>query len=73
MRRARRLQRYLTQPFQVVADHTGLPGVTVPLETLLADCERFLDGAYDGLTEDACYMQGAMPAPKSSAAPVASA
>lgn len=73
VRRARRLQRYLTQPFQVVADHTGLPGVTVPLDILLADCERFLDGAYDGLTEDACYMQGAMPAPAPTAAPVASA
>jgi len=60
--RARRLQRYLTQPFQVVADHTGLGGVSVPLETVLADCERFLDGAYDALSEDACYMQGAMPA-----------
>ncbi|MFC4343080.1 F0F1 ATP synthase subunit beta [Cupriavidus numazuensis] len=59
--RARRLQRYLTQPFQVVADHTGMPGVTVPLETMLGDCERFLDGAYDALTEQACYMRGAMP------------
>ena len=62
VRRARRLQRYLTQPFQVVADHTGLAGATVPLETTLADCERFLDGAYDSRSEEACYMQGAMPA-----------
>lgn len=61
VRRARRLQRYLAQPFQVVADHTGIPGATVPLETTLADCERFLDGAFDTLTEDACYMRGAMP------------
>ena len=59
--RARRLQRYLTQPFHVVADHTGIPGATVPLDQLLADCERFLDGAYDNLTEDACYMKGVMP------------
>ena len=59
--RARRLQRYLTQPFHVVADHTGIPGATVPLDQLLADCERFLDGAYDSLTEDACYMKGVMP------------
>jgi F-type H+/Na+-transporting ATPase subunit beta len=62
VQRARRLQRYLTQPFQVVADHTGLPGVSVPLEAVLADCERFLAGAYDALTEEACYMKGAMPA-----------
>jgi F-type H+-transporting ATPase subunit beta len=59
--RARRLQRYLTQPFHVVADHTGMAGESVPLDTTLADCERFLDGAYDPLSEDACYMKGAMP------------
>jgi len=28
---------------------------------MLGDCERFLDGAYDALTEQACYMRGAMP------------
>ena len=59
--RARRLQRYLTQPSHVTADHTGMTGASVPLDVTLADCERFLDGAYDGLSEDACYMQGAMP------------
>lgn len=58
---ARRLQRYLTQPFNVVADHTGIPGASVPLETTLRDCERFLDGAFDTLSEEACYMKGAMP------------
>jgi F-type H+-transporting ATPase subunit beta len=61
VRRARRLQRYLTQPFQVVAEHTGIAGMSVPLESTLADCERFLDGAYDGRSEDDCYMKGAMP------------
>jgi F0F1-type ATP synthase beta subunit len=59
--RARRLQRYLTQPFQVVADHTGMAGASVPLPTVLDDCERFLAGAYDQLSEEACYMKGAMP------------
>ena len=59
--RARRLQRYLAQPFHVVADHTGIAGASVPLETALADCERFLDGAYDALKEEDCYMRGAMP------------
>jgi F-type H+-transporting ATPase subunit beta len=62
VKRARRLQRYLSQPFHVVADHTGIAGASVPLETTLADCERFLDGAYDERTEEACYMKGAMPA-----------
>lgn len=62
VRRARRLQRYLTQPFHVMADHSLVPGVSVPLEATLGDCERFLDGAYDKLAEEACYMRGAMPA-----------
>lgn len=59
--RARRLQRYLSQPFQVVAEHTGMPGASVPLEVTLGDCERFLAGAYDQLSEADCYMRGAMP------------
>jgi F-type H+-transporting ATPase subunit beta len=58
--RARRLERYLTQPFFVVADHTGIPGAAVPLETTLADCEAFMRGDHDGLPEDRCYMRGAM-------------
>ena len=58
--RARRLQRYLTQPFHVVAQHTGIGGTSVPLETTLADCEGFLDGRFDRLGEADCYMRGAM-------------
>ena len=58
--RARRLERYLTQPFSVVADLTGIKGASVPLATTLADCERFLDGAYDELPEERCYMRGGM-------------
>ena len=59
--RARRLQRYLTQPFITVAEHTGMPGVRVPLAQTIADCEAFMAGKYDGLSEADCYMQGAMP------------
>lgn len=59
--RARRLQRYLTQPFSVVADHTGIPGVRVPLAQTIADCEAIIDGKYDHLSEADCYMRGAMP------------
>ncbi|WP_126444982.1 F0F1 ATP synthase subunit beta [Sulfuricystis multivorans] len=58
--RARRLERYLTQPFFVVADHTGIPGVSVPLEAMLADCEAFIRGDHDELPEDRCYMRGTM-------------
>lgn len=58
--RARKLQRYLTQPFHVVAEHTSLPGQSVPLEQTLHDCEGFLKGEYDELTEAQCYMRGGM-------------
>jgi F-type H+-transporting ATPase subunit beta len=58
--RARRLQRYLTQPFTTVADHTGMPGVRVPLTQTIADCEAFMDGKYDRISEADCYMKGAM-------------
>jgi F-type H+-transporting ATPase subunit beta len=58
--RARRLQRYLTQPLFVTAGHTGIPGVSVPLERVVEDCDGFLTGRYDGVPEEGCYMRGAM-------------
>jgi len=58
--RARRLQRYLTQPFSTVAEHTGMPGARVALTQTIADCEDFIDGKYDHLSEADCYMKGAM-------------
>ena len=59
--RARRLQRYLTQPFNVVADHTGIAGVRVTLAQTITDCEGIINGKYDHLSEADCYMRGAMP------------
>lgn len=58
--RARKLQRYLTQPFHVVAGHTGIAGVSVPLAVTLDDCEALLRGDYDDLPEDRCYMRGSL-------------
>ena len=58
--RARKLQRYLTQPFQVIASHTGMKGLSVPLHQTLDDCDAFLLGRYDDLPEERCYMRGAM-------------
>ncbi len=60
VQRARKLQRYLSQPFHVTAPHTGIPGVSVPLQDTLADCEAFLRGHYDDVSEDQCYMRGSM-------------
>jgi len=58
--RARKLQRYLTQPFSVLAQHSKQSGVSVPLENVLTDCEAFLSGQYDNLSEEQCYMRGSM-------------
>ena len=58
--RARRLQRYLSQPFYVVEAHSNIPGVSVPLVDVLDDCEAFLDGRYDTVSEESCYMRGSM-------------
>lgn len=58
--RARKLQHYLTQPFWATATHTGIPGVSVPLERTLVDCEAFLLGRYDEEPEERCYMRGTM-------------
>jgi len=58
--RARKLQRYLTQPFCVTASHTGMEGISVSLKDTLDDCEAFLRGDYDEVPEEKCYMRGSM-------------
>ncbi|MBN1957736.1 MAG: F0F1 ATP synthase subunit beta [Desulfuromonadales bacterium] len=58
--RARKLQRYLTQPFWVTASHTGIEGVSVALDQTLTDCDGFLTGRFDETPEADCYMRGAM-------------
>jgi len=58
--RARRLQKYLTQPFWVVAGHSGIAGVSVSLEETLRDVDGFLTGQFDQLDEAQCYMRGSM-------------
>jgi len=58
--RARKLQRYLSQPFHVTASHTGITGASVSLDVTLQDCDGFLTGKFDEYTEEDCYMKGAM-------------
>ncbi|MGB0467610.1 MAG: F0F1 ATP synthase subunit beta [Pontibacterium sp.] len=58
--RARKLQRYLTQPFSITTTHTGIPGVSVPLQDTLDDCDAFLRGDFDDVPEEQCYMRGTM-------------
>lgn len=58
--RARRLERYLTQPFHVTEAFTGQPGHTVPLEEVLADCTRILSGELSDVPEAEFYMIGSL-------------
>ncbi len=58
--RARRLIRFLTQPFVVTSQFTGLEGVSVELEDTLAGCEAILGGETDDWDESALYMVGTL-------------
>jgi F-type H+-transporting ATPase subunit beta len=58
--RARRLQRFLTQPFFVSEPFTGLPGRYVPLAATLRGFGEILEGRHDDLPEQAFYMVGSI-------------
>jgi len=56
--RARRLQRFLSQPFHVAEQFTGRPGKYVKLEDTVRSFKEIVDGKHDALPEAAFYMQG---------------
>ena len=56
--RARKIQRFLSQPFDVAQVFTGSPGVQVPLEKTIDSFERVVAGEFDHLPEAAFYMVG---------------
>src|ERR671935_148099 len=56
--RARRVQRFLSQPFFVATQFTGLEGKYVKLEDTISSFERVVAGEFDQLPEQAFYMQG---------------
>lgn len=56
--RARKIQRFLSQPFFVAEIFTGSPGKLVPLEDTIKGFRGILDGEYDDLPEAAFYMCG---------------
>jgi F-type H+/Na+-transporting ATPase subunit beta len=58
--RARRLQRFLTQPFAVTEAFTGKPGRSVPLAKTLKGCRAILQGACDQWAETSLYMVGSI-------------
>ena len=56
--RARKIQRFLSQPFHVAEVFTGTPGVFVTLEDTIKAFKAIVDGDYDDLPEAAFYMVG---------------
>ena len=54
--RARRIQKFLAQPFFVAEQFTGMPGVFVPREDTVRSFQAILSGKHDDLPEDAFYM-----------------
>ena len=56
--RARKIQRFLSQPFDVAKVFTGSDGVQVPLDDTIASFKAVVAGAYDHLPEGAFYMVG---------------
>ncbi len=60
VQRARRLERFLTQPFFVTEQFTGRPGKMVPLEDALSGCERILNDEFENYPEQSLYMIGSV-------------
>jgi F-type H+-transporting ATPase subunit beta len=56
--RARKIQRFLSQPFHVAEVFTGIPGKFVQLEDTVRSFKAVVDGEYDHLPESAFYMVG---------------
>ena len=58
--RARKIERFLSQPFHVAEIFTGSPGIYVPLKDTIAGFKGILAGEYDHLPEQAFYMVGSI-------------
>ena len=58
--RARKIQRFLTQPFFVAEQFTGNAGQYVPVRETIRGFREILDGLHDGLPEQAFYMVGSI-------------
>ncbi|UMZ75103.1 F0F1 ATP synthase subunit beta [Natranaerofaba carboxydovora] len=56
--RARKMQRFLSQPFFVAAEFTGMEGKYVPVKETVRGFQEILEGKHDDLPEDAFYMVG---------------
>jgi F-type H+-transporting ATPase subunit beta len=56
--RARKIQKFLSQPFHVAEQFTGIPGKYVPLKDTVRSFKMIVDGELDDLPEQAFYMAG---------------
>ena len=56
--RARKVQKFLSQPFHVAEVFTGTPGVFVKLEDTIKGFKGIIEGQYDNIPEQAFYMVG---------------
>ncbi len=56
--RARRMERFLSQPFHVAEQFTGIPGVYVPIAESIRGFQEILDGKHDDVPERAFFMKG---------------
>jgi F-type H+-transporting ATPase subunit beta len=56
--RARRIQRFMSQPFSVAEQFTGIPGKYVKLDETISSFERLVAGEFDALPEQAFFMAG---------------
>jgi hypothetical protein len=56
--RARKIQRFLSQPFFVAEQFTGIPGKFTPLDETIASFKALTEGEYDHLPEQAFFMVG---------------
>jgi F-type H+-transporting ATPase subunit beta len=56
--RARKIQRFLSQPFHVAEQFTGLKGKYVPVKETIRGFKEIVDGKHDALPEQAFYMVG---------------
>ena len=58
VQRARKIQRFLSQPFFVAEQFTGIPGKTVPVEETIQSFKALSEGEFDHLPEQAFFMVG---------------
>jgi F-type H+-transporting ATPase subunit beta len=58
--RARKIERFLSQPFNVAEQFTGTPGEIVPVAETVESFRTLVDGEHDDIPESAFYMKGSI-------------